>query len=187
MSKRVFIVLIVVAGFISGIVSVAEAQKTMNAFLRIDGIAGESTDARHRGEIEIESFGWSESQAGMAGSTGGGGRATGRPNMGGFQFSAFTSQASPRLFQMSAAGQFVKSVILTVRSRAGLEYMTWRLSDVLVRDYKIVGDTNRDARTRDEFSLEFSKIEFEYRPVLPNGQLGPPVKAGWDTIQNRPF
>jgi type VI secretion system secreted protein Hcp len=187
MSRRVFTVLIVVAGLVSGIVSFAEAQKTMNAFLRIEGIVGESTDAKHRGEIDIESFGWSESQVGAGGSAGGGGRATGRTNMGGFQFSAFTSQASPKLFQMCAAGQFIKSVILTVRNRAGLETMTWRLSDVTVRDYKIVGDTNRDARTRDEFSLDFQKIEFEYRPVLPNGTLGPAVKERWDVQANRPF
>lgn len=180
MSRKVFILFIVVAGFVSGIVSDAQAQKTMNAFLRIDGIAGESTDSRHRGEIDIESFGWSESQVGAGGSAGGGGRATGRTNMGGFQFSAFTSQASPKLFQMSAAGQFIKNVILTVRNRAGLETMTWKLMDVTVRDYKIVGDTNRDARTRDEFSLDFQKIEFEYRPVLPNGTLGPAVKERWD-------
>ena len=187
MSKRVFNVLIVVAGFVSGIVSIAEAQKTMNAFLRIDGIVAESTDNRHRGEIEIESFGWSESQTGMAGSTGGGGCATGRTNMGGFQFSTFTSQASPKLFQMCAAGQFIKNAILTVRNRAGLATMTWRLMDVTVRDDKIVGDTNREARTRDEFSMEFSKIEFEYRPVLPNGALGPAVKEKWVVQANWPF
>jgi type VI protein secretion system component Hcp len=65
--------------------------------------------------------------------------------------------------------------------------MTWRLMEVTVRDYKIVGDTNRDARTRDEFSMEFSKIEFEYRPVLLNGTLGPAVKERWDVQANRPF
>ena len=27
-------------------------------FLKIDGIEGESQDAKHKGEIEVESFGW---------------------------------------------------------------------------------------------------------------------------------
>lgn len=29
-------------------------------FLKIDGIKGESTDKAHKGEIEIESFSWGE-------------------------------------------------------------------------------------------------------------------------------
>lgn len=186
MSRKTLFAAIVVTCLVSGLAPAAEAQKQINAFLRLDGIAGESTDARHKGDIDIESFGWSESQAGAIGQPGGA-RPAERVTMGSFQFSAYTSQASPRLFQMCALGQFIKTAVLTVRSRSGLEYMTWRLTDVMVRDYKIVGDTNRDARTRDEFSLEFKRIEFEYRPVQPNGQLGPPVKGGWDQIQNRSF
>lgn len=186
MRRKTLFVVIAVAGLVFGLAPAAEAQKQMNAFLRLEGIAGESADAKHRGEIDIESFGWSESQTG-SGSQPGGGRSSERINAGSFQFSAYTSQASPRLFQACATGQRVKTAVLTVRNRSGLEYMTWRLTDVSVRDYKIVGDTNRDARTRDEFSLEFSRIEFEYRPVQPNGQPGQPVKAGWDAVQNRPF
>jgi type VI protein secretion system component Hcp len=30
----------------------------MPYFLKIEGIAGESTDAKHKGEIEVESFSW---------------------------------------------------------------------------------------------------------------------------------
>jgi Hemolysin-coregulated protein (uncharacterized) len=37
-------------------------------FLKIDGVAGESVDARHKGEIELEAFSWGEmSSAGHAG------------------------------------------------------------------------------------------------------------------------
>ncbi len=32
-------------------------------FLKIEGIAGESTDAKHKGEIEVESFSWGVSQS----------------------------------------------------------------------------------------------------------------------------
>ena len=33
-----------------------------DAFLKIEGIEGESPDAKHKGEIQLESFSWSESQ-----------------------------------------------------------------------------------------------------------------------------
>jgi type VI secretion system secreted protein Hcp len=41
-----------------------------DAFLKLEGIKGESTDAKHKGEIDIESFGWGAQQS--VGHTGGG-------------------------------------------------------------------------------------------------------------------
>ena len=42
--------------------------------LKVDGIKGESTDSKHKDEIEIESFSWGATQPGSF-STGGGGGA----------------------------------------------------------------------------------------------------------------
>jgi len=39
-------------------------------FLKINGIPGESQNPRHQGEIEVESFSWSESYLASAGGTG---------------------------------------------------------------------------------------------------------------------
>jgi len=43
-------------------------------FLKIDGIAGESVDAKHKNEIEVQSFSWGEqsTSSGSPGSGGGG-------------------------------------------------------------------------------------------------------------------
>ena len=40
-------------------------------FLKIDGIEGESSDDKHKGEIEVESFSWGATQAGSPGPGGG--------------------------------------------------------------------------------------------------------------------
>lgn len=42
----------------------------LDMFLKIDGIPGESTDARHRDEIDVLSYNWGESQPPTASSTG---------------------------------------------------------------------------------------------------------------------
>ena len=49
-----------------------------DAFLKIDGIPGESTAEKHKGEIEIESFSWGVSNSGSAthGGTWRGGRSS---------------------------------------------------------------------------------------------------------------
>lgn len=39
-------------------------ETSSNYFLKIDGAPGESTDAKHKGEIDILSFQWGETQPG---------------------------------------------------------------------------------------------------------------------------
>ena len=48
---------------------------TVDYFLKIDGIEGESRDDKHKDEIEIESFSWGETQTGSFAVGGGGGAA----------------------------------------------------------------------------------------------------------------
>jgi type VI secretion system secreted protein Hcp len=46
-------------------------------FLRIDGIEGESADAKHKGEIDVLSWSWGASNTGSGAGAGGGvGRAS---------------------------------------------------------------------------------------------------------------
>ena len=46
---------------------------TVDYFLKIDGIDGESTDNKHKNEIDVLSWSWGETQSGtMAGGGGGG-------------------------------------------------------------------------------------------------------------------
>ena len=49
-----------------------------DAFIKLDGIAGESTDSKHKGEIEVLSFSWNIKQPITISSDGGGG--TGVPH-----------------------------------------------------------------------------------------------------------
>jgi type VI secretion system secreted protein Hcp len=36
----------------------------------------------------------------------------------------------------------------------------------------------------DQFSMNFGKIEWEYKPQKPDGSLDSPIKTGWDVMQN---
>ena len=62
--------------------------------LEIDGIKGESTDDRHRGTIEIQSFSWGMSNSGTT--TVGGGFGFGKVNIQDFNFTTKLSKASPQ-------------------------------------------------------------------------------------------
>ena len=153
-------------------------------FLKVDGIAGESKDTKHKDEIELESFSWGATQAAHA--AGGGGGAAGKVSMQDFHFVMRANKASPKLFLACASGQHVKSAVLTAR-KAGKdqqEFLIIKMTDVLVSSYQSGGSEAVDVPT-DQLSFNFSKLEVQFRPQNPRGQLGTAVKAGWDVKANK--
>ena len=154
-------------------------------FLKIDGIPGESTDAKHKGEIDVLSWSWGETQA-IAASPGGG-AGTGKVAMTDLQVSTNLSKASPQLLLACASGQHIKSAVLTGRKagKGQQEYLTFSLSDVLVSGYQ-TGAVAAEAPL-DSISLNFSKIEMTYREQTAKGSLGPAIRVGWDRKTNKAF
>src|SRR5438094_711398 len=107
-------------------------------FLKIDGISGESTDDKHKGEIEVASFSWGVRQT-TARATGGAG--AGKATFQDFQFTKVSDKASPALFQKCATGEHIKQAVLTAR-KAGetqQEFLKVTLSDLLVSSYQSGG------------------------------------------------
>jgi type VI secretion system secreted protein Hcp len=155
-------------------------------FLRIDGIPGESLDAKHKGEIEVQAWSWGEANPAPPSAPGGGGGGAGKVQMQDFNFSARTSKASPNLMLACASGKHFKSALLTAR-KAGkpqAEFLTFSLSDILVSAYQI-GGAEGEVVPMDSFALNFSKIQMEYKQQKPDGSLAASIKAGWDVKQNK--
>ncbi len=68
--------------------------------------------------------------------------------------------------------------------RAPADFMTITLSDVLVSSYTNNG-SGGGGGLQDQFSVNFAKITFDYRPQNPDGSLGSAVHAGWDLKANK--
>jgi type VI secretion system secreted protein Hcp len=155
-------------------------------FLKIDGISGESTDVKHKNEIQLESFSWGETNPGSAGPGGGGGGA-GKVQMQDLAFTMTVNKASPKLLLACATGKHIKQAVLTAR-RAGKtqqEFLVFKFTDIVITSYQTAGAAFAEIPV-DQVSLGFSKIEFDYRPQKPDGSLDSSVKAGWDLKQNKP-
>ena len=153
-------------------------------FLKIDGIDGESTDAKHKGEIDLESWSWGESQSGSHAAGGGGG--AGKVSMQDFHGVMKVGKASPKMMLACATGEHLKKAVLTCRKAGGnqQEYMTVTMSDLLVSSYQ-TGGSQGDLVPVDQISLNFSKIEVEYKPQDQKGAVGSPVKVGYDLKLNK--
>jgi type VI secretion system secreted protein Hcp len=151
-------------------------------FLKIDGIEGESQDAKHKGEIDLKQWSWTEQQRGTHAASAAGGGGAGKVSMGDFQFAMTVNKASPKLMLACADGEHIKKAVLTCR-KAGKdqqEFLKVTLSDLLVSSYQTGGHGRRDIIPTDQISLNFAKIEFEYKEQKPDGTLGGAVKAGYD-------
>jgi len=149
-------------------------------FLKLDGIQGESMDKTHKSEIEIESFGWGVTQTGTA--SHGGGMGAGRVSMQDFNFVMQVNKASPKLFLACAQGEHIKNAILTCR-KAGKEqqeYLKITFTDLLVSSFQTGGAGASGAVPIDQISLNFSKIEMEYKEQKADGSLGGAIKAHYD-------
>ena len=152
------------------------AASGIEAFLRIDGIQGESIDDKHPQQIEIESFSW----AGDAATGGGSGTTAGAPRYSSLRFVSRVSKASPLLMDRLARGAHIASADLGVTragSTTGDEFYHVDLEDVLVSSYRIT--TAADGAPAEEFTLAFGDAVLAYRPLDAKGGLGLPVTARW--------
>ena len=150
----------------------------VDMFMKIEGIEGE----KPLGEIEIESFSWGLSQSGAAAATGGAG--AGKVQFQGFHFTSAASKASPKLFLACATGQHLKEATLSCRKSGGDQVQTFmvvKMNDVLISSYQTSGGGEQPTES---VSLNFTKIEFSYKPQNANGTLGAAVSAGWDVKAN---
>jgi type VI secretion system secreted protein Hcp len=153
-------------------------------FLKIDGIEGESGDAKHKNEIDIMSWSWGESNSGSHAYGGGGG--AGKVSMQDFSFTMTVNKSSPKLVLACASGQHIKNALLTCR-KAGKEqqeYLKIKFTDLLVSSFQTGGSSGAEVPV-DSISLNFAKIEYEYYPQKEDGTLGAKVPVHWDLKQNK--
>ncbi len=153
-------------------------------FLKIEGIEGESTDSKHKGEIEVLSWSWGETNSGSHSMGRGGG--AGKVSMQDFNFVMSANKATPKLMLACAIGTHIPSAKLTARKAGGeqQEYLTITFSDLLVSSYQ-TGGSQGDIIPTDQVALNFAKIEYEYKPQKPDGTMDAPIKVGYDLKANK--
>jgi type VI secretion system secreted protein Hcp len=159
-----------------------------DAFMKIDGIEGESNDSKHKGELEVLSYSFGVSQA-ITGTVSSTGTFTGqRADHAPLTFHKHLDKASPKLKAACAGGDHLKSAVLTLCRAAGDKqpYMEYKLSDVLVSSYRIGGSSQGEGPVPvEEVSLVYGKIEYKYTVIGIDGKAAGNVSAGWNLKENK--
>jgi type VI secretion system secreted protein Hcp len=127
-------------------------------FLKIDGIDGDSSAVKHKGEIEILSFSWGLSQQGSSSSGGGGG--AGKVVSQDFTIVTQVSSSSPQMMEKCCTGQHIPSVSLTLATKeTKQEYLKIKLTDVLISSYQTGASGGGDAV--DQVSFNFRGLDVQ--------------------------
>ncbi len=134
-----------------------------DAFLKIDGIEGESSNVKHKGEIEVLSFSWNIKQS--ISSVGGGG-GTGKAEASDFSIVKHIDKASPQLMVAVCSGEHFRDALFTVEEPKGARgggaaFLKIKLSDVLISSFQTGGGGSD--QPMDQVSLNFAKIEVAIR------------------------
>jgi type VI secretion system secreted protein Hcp len=153
-------------------------------FLKIDGIDGEAQDSKHKNEIDIESWSFGATNSGTMSSAGGGG--AGKVKFDDFHFVMKVNKSSPKLMLACASGEHIKKAVLTCR-KAGKdqqEFLKYTFSDCIVSSFQQGGSSEGQIIPTDQITLNFAKIEKEYKAQKQDGTLDGAIKSGWDLKQN---
>jgi type VI secretion system secreted protein Hcp len=177
--------LFMVAGILTA-VAITPAHATTQLVLKVDGIPGDSVVSGHVDEIDVSSVSFGASQTGIR--EAGGKASAKRASLTTFAITKQVDKASPKLFLFCATGQHIPTAVLTFRNVAGggavHEYLTITLSDVFISSYQVGSNAGEDVPL-ESISLSYSKIEYKYVALLPNGQTAPPVIVTFDVVKNK--
>jgi len=157
---------------------------TLDIFLKLTGIDGESMDVSHPNEIEVLTWDWSVSQSSDMHTGSGGG--AGKCAVDDLTFEHYIDRATPNLVQYCLTGKHIDNAVLVMRKAGGKphEYLKITMGDVLITRVNPVGNINMRA-PREEVRLSFARVRQEY--VIQNAQGGSAGTAsmGYDIKANK--
>jgi len=153
-------------------------------YIKIAGIDGESKDSKHKGWIDVLSFGYDVSQSDSAFT--GGGSGVGKASFSALSFHHYVDKATPNLMQYCAAGKHIPTVEMSCCKvgDGAQEYMHITLSDCIITHAGPSGSTE-DARVTETVSISYSKIKVEVKEQNANGSMGAAVTGTWNVKENK--
>ena len=154
-------------------------------FLKIGNIKGESTDDKHKDEIEVFTWGWGVSTPSTVGPGGGGG--AGKPTFSDLNFTHRYDKAAPLLWRACAVGrQFSEATLVGAKQGKGpQDYLVIKMSDVVVTSASASDSTGGDAM--EHVGVKFAKVDVEYKPQKVDGSFDASVRFKYDIKNNKEF
>lgn len=156
-----------------------------DAFLKIEGIPGESTDAKHKDQIEILSYSHGVSQMASASESTAGGKTAGRCDHQDFSIVKELDKASPLLNLFCCKGEHIKKMTLELCAATGDKspYMRYEFENLIISSVSIGG--GGDGIPTESVTFNYNKINWIYIDTdHETGKKKGEVKKWWDLATN---
>ena len=156
-----------------------------DAFLKIDGIPGESTDDKHKDWIEVLSFSHGMSQPSSATDSSAGGGTTERVNVSDFSVVKHLDKASPKLAELCCTGKHIATVTLELNRAGGdkLKYMEVKMEQVVIAGVSPAGGPDFPTES---VSLNYGNIKWTYsQQKRPDGSQAGQTTGGWSLTEHK--
>ncbi|MEO8186357.1 MAG: type VI secretion system tube protein Hcp [Burkholderiaceae bacterium] len=155
-------------------------------FLKIGDIKGESTDDKHKEQIEVFSWSWGVTNATTLGPASG--NAAGRPSFNDLNFMHRYDKAAPLLWRACAVGQhFAEATLVgTKQGKAAQDYLVVKMSDVVVTSAN-ASDSSGGGEAMESVGVKFAKVDVEYKPQKADGSFDVGVRFKYDIKNNKEF
>jgi len=152
-------------------------------FLKLDGIRGASTDARHKDEIDVTSYAQAFRNSVNFGFGGGGG--SGRVTCGDITVLKNIDRSSPDLIMQVTTGRHIRDGVITFSTggERPLDYYTVRMRDIVIDAVEQMDPPGEPGLT-EKVSLKVRQFQFTFVPQDNKGLPGAPVTFGWDCASN---
>lgn len=158
----------------------------IDAYLKIDGIPGESTAKGYEKQIEITSFSHNVHQSTDISASSSGGATTGRTTHSDFTISKAVDLASPVLLQRCCDGTHIPTLTLTLVRSGGdskVPFMVYTLTNLVVSDVSYNG--SKDGLPMESVSFNYGKIEWVYtQQKRAGGGGGGNTTGSWNLETN---
>jgi type VI secretion system secreted protein Hcp len=162
-----------------------------DAFIKIDGIPGESTDDKHKDWIEILSFDFGMEQPSSATDSSAGGGTTERVNMEDMNIVKHLDKASPKIYEFCCNGKHIKDVTLELCRAGGdkVKYLEVKMEQVVISKSHPGGNSlASDGFPTEAVSFNFGKVKWTYtQQKRADGAGGGNVSGGWDLTANKVY
>src|SRR5262249_51821707 len=160
-----------------------------DAFIKLDGIPGESTDDKHKEWIEVLSFNHGITQPVSATASSAGGAPSERCQHQDFVIVKYLDKASPKLYEFCSTGQPIKEITLELCRAGGdkLKYMEVKMEEAIVSHVAPGGNGKAgDNLPTESVSFNYGRIKWTYtQQKRPDGTGGGNVTGGWDLTANK--
>jgi type VI secretion system secreted protein Hcp len=162
-----------------------------DVFLKIDGIAGESMDDKHKDWIEVLSFSHGMKQPASATRSSAGGAGAERCDHEDFVILKALDKASPKIMEQCCNGKHIKEVVVEMCRAGGdkVRYMEIKMEEVIISAVTPTGSSKSEAGFPTEHvGFNYGRIKWTYtQQKREDGSGGGNVAGGWDLTKNKVY